>query len=509
MLKLIIAEDEYIERKSLRFLIEKHFQSEVEIIAEVSNGKDVVEKGIKLNPDLILMDIQMPEMDGLQAAEMIKKQLPTVEIVILTAFSYFEYARNAIRLSVSDYLVKPFSNEEFCTSLKKVIKKIISQRRALELHKKNSESLKNLRLLVEKEIILEMVIGGGLDESQFSYFTSFFNIYGKAYTCLIVQCDTDSELSEKEISYIKERLKPFFYEIIGYYYFNNLIFLVFDDNLQQKIEGNTFASILKDVNYYFQTLMGRGVKIGLGDVNSKLEEIYQTYLQAKQALEMEKPRKEKNFANFYEQEIVFCEKIINEDYQGALYQYKNLMTEMGLDKDENLGAAKEYLKQLSTVVNRNIVRFFNNMIILPEIGDIHHAIENLNQLETLELYMIKLIKDIIETITLYKESRNQKNVNMVKDYIKEKYAEEISLNEVANYVGLSPFYLSRCFKRLVGISFKDYLIKIRIDKAKSLIRGTGKTIKEVAYEVGYTDPNYFSKAFKKVVGISPKEFSDR
>jgi two-component system response regulator YesN len=510
MIKLLIAEDEYIERKALVFLIGKYFRTEIEIVAEVSDGRDALERALKLNPDVILMDIQMPQMDGLEAAEAIKKQLPAVEIVIMTAFSYFEYARNAIRLGVGDYLVKPFSNEEFCASLNKIIKKIASRRLELERQRSNLESLKNIRLLVEREMIFELVQGESLDERQLSQYTSFFNIRNRAFRCLIFQGHTDSEPDETVIGYIKGKLKQFFSEVIGYHYFNSIIFLIFDANLQSETKSEAVPLVISDIEHYLQTLMNGEVQTGLSEIGREPEKISQAYFQAKQALKMRQARTEKNCAGFNEKAIAICEKIITEDYHGAFNQYQNLMTEMGIFQNGNgLKAAKEYLKQLSTVVNHNINRFFNNKIILAETNSVHQAIERIHQMDELELYAANFIKETVESISLHKESRDQKMVNMVKDYIKQKYTKDIGLNEVADYIGFSPFYLSKWFKKLEGMSFKDYLIQIRIEKAKHLIRETRKTIQEVAYEVGYTDPSYFSKAFKKVVGISPKEFADR
>ncbi len=138
MLKLMIAEDEALERKALRFLVEKFYGDEIDIVYEAVNGVDAVEKALKYKPDIILMDISMPLMDGLKASSFIKEQSADIEFVILTAYSYFDYAKEAIKLGINDYLLKPVSNEEFCNSINKLLEKIYKRR-------ENTKRLKELK----------------------------------------------------------------------------------------------------------------------------------------------------------------------------------------------------------------------------------------------------------------------------------------------------------------------------------------------------------------------------
>ena len=124
LIKLLIAEDEALERKALRFLLKKYFSQSIEVVDEVSNGRDAVDDAILLKPHIILMDIHMPIMEGLEACSIIKESYPQTEFIIITAFNYFDYAKKALSIGVSDYLLKPFSNDEFVNSVNKVINKI-------------------------------------------------------------------------------------------------------------------------------------------------------------------------------------------------------------------------------------------------------------------------------------------------------------------------------------------------------------------------------------------------
>jgi two-component system, response regulator YesN len=248
--KVLIVEDEHFERRALKFLVNKYFSEKIEVVGEACNGEEGVDKALTLKPHIILMDISMPIMDGLQASERIKKEDKNTEIIILTAYNYFEYAKRGIKIGVSDYLSKPFSNEEFLNSINETIKKIEDRK-------------------------------------------------------------TDSAEQDNE--------------------------------LDLEMWGN----------------------------------------------------------------------------------------------------------------------------------------KNINNIK------------IVET---------------AKKYIKMNYNKEISLEDIANYVSVSSNYFSRIFSKTEGITYKDYLTNLRMEKAKQLLKEGRKSIKEISIEVGYIDQNYFSRVFKKYCNKSPKSF---
>lgn len=510
MLKLMVAEDEYIERKSLCFLVNQYFGNDLQLVADVSNGIDVLQQVSLNRPDIILMDIQMPKMDGLQAAEIIKHQFPEIEIVILTAFGDFKFAQTAVRLGIGDYLVKPFTDEEFCDSLTKIIKKKTANNLLLKEMQKHRYSMQKLVVLVEKEIILELARGAVLSKEQLTQYLQLLGIQEDKYKCLIFHLSAESELDEVLINYVKERLILSFGGVIGYCFFNDLIFFLFDNRLSDQLGDSSEKRLFQELNQALIDKTGFKVLCTQSDVKNELTDFKESYLQARRILESEEKNKKKGFANSYEKEIRICEKIVNEDLSGALILYEELLDEIGIaDSETPVESIRKYLQQLNTVILRNVTRFFNNKIQLPDVTSVYDQLERINHWDALQFYEKNLIKRIIEEIFIHKESRNQKIVNVVKEYIEKNFSEDITLNQLAEFVGFSPFYLSKTFKRIEGISYKDYFIRVRMEKAKSIMRENKKTIQEIAYEVGYSDPNYFSKAFKKYAGISPTEFVDR
>ena len=135
MIKLLIAEDEHLERKAIKFFIKKLYQQEIEVVVEVSNGQEAVVKALKNNVDLVLMDIKMPKLDGLKAAAELKAKAPDMEIIILTAHSEFDYARESIKIGVSDYLVKPYVETDFKEVVDSALQKIKTKKKKSEKEK--------------------------------------------------------------------------------------------------------------------------------------------------------------------------------------------------------------------------------------------------------------------------------------------------------------------------------------------------------------------------------------
>jgi two-component system response regulator YesN len=182
---------------------------------------------------------------------------------------------------------------------------------------------------------------------------------------------------------------------------------------------------------------------------------------------------------------------------------------LGNHCENNLEEIKNYAEQLCTIIDRNLVQFFGDNIRMINIRRVHEQIRDLNRIEDISLYLDKLVHEIILFIMTHKQGRNKKMIDIVKDYIHEHYSKDISLKDIADHVCLSSYYLSKCFKNTEGINYKDYLIKVRMEKAKHLMSKQNKTVQETAFEVGYSDPNYFSKAFKNYVGISPTQYRDK
>ncbi|RCW61923.1 helix-turn-helix transcriptional regulator [Halanaerobium sp. ST460_2HS_T2] len=151
------------------------------------------------------------------------------------------------------------------------------------------------------------------------------------------------------------------------------------------------------------------------------------------------------------------------------------------------------------------MEYYNEQQPFLEMQSLESEIELINNLEGLKIYFEQIIENLVDDLCNNAKEQKVQIIETVKDYIDENYKEDISLDDVADYISFSKYYLSKLFKEVEGINYKDYLIKVRMEEAKKRLK-EGEKIKVVACEVGYSDRNYFSRAFKKYTGISPGKF---
>jgi len=513
LLKLLIAEDEALERKALRFLLDQFFRESIEVVAEVSNGRDAVDKALLLKPHIILMDIHMPIMEGLDAISLIKNNYEETEFIILTAFNYFDYAKQAIHIGVSDYLLKPFSNEEFVSSLNRSIKKINSKKSNINNNNELKETYKKISPYVEKQMIEDIAYGVTLTDRQFNEYRDIFRIDSVKFCCIVFNLKEKKVFNENSITQIKNKLDILFPRIVGGLCLNDIILFVFDEDVGSKVLGRDFENLSNNLQMDFKLNYNVDLSIGTSATNEGLNQLYLSYKEAKRCAESAEnnnsgPECETlKTISINEVNHIVSGKVINEDLNGAIIELDIIISNLLSSND-----SPDFfnVKKLLLVIFNNICSDINEFIgkdfkgfskekILQELVD-------LKEISDLKNCVSLILKNLITYIWSYKRSKNIDVVEKVKNYIENNYMNDISLDDLAQYVSMSSFYLSRVFSKVYGTNIKEYIIKIRMEKAKSMLIEGNKSVKQIAFEVGYVDQNYFSKAFKKYTNISPKEY---
>lgn len=517
MLKLMIVEDEALERKALKFLLDKYYKDSIQVVSECSNGRDAVDKAILHKPDIVLMDINMPIMDGLEAATIIKESCRNTEFIILTAFNYFDYAKKAIGIGVSDYLLKPFSNDEFCDAVSKLMDKINTKMSDESINKKLKSTYKKVVPYIEKEMITSIVYGVTLTDEQYNDYRDMLDIKNEKFCSIVFNSNNKKVFSESSIYTIKNKLGILFPKIIGGLCLNDIVLFAFGEDLEGEILSKRFENLLSSLQNELMIDNEVSIYTGVGYVNEGLNKLYLSYKEAKLSSERKRDKdsstsseveKEiKPETDINKMEVTISGRIINEDLDGALLELDNIINNLLSDRElKDFSDIKKGLLEVFKVIKENVSEFtgedFNN-------ASISKALEELMDLKDvlgLKHYGNMIIKSTISFISNYKRSKNIDVIEKAKRYIESNYMKEINLDELALHVSMSTFYFSRIFTKIEGMNFRDYLIKIRMEKAKSLLRQGNKSIKQVALEVGYIDQNYFSKAFKKYTNMSPKEY---
>jgi two-component system response regulator YesN len=513
----MIVEDEALERKALRFLVDKYYKDSIQVVCECSNGRDAVDKAISFKPDIVLMDINMPIMDGLEAATIIKENCRNTEFIILTAFNYFDYAKKAISIGVSDYLLKPFSNDEFCGAVSKLMDKISTKMSDESINKKIKSTYKKVIPYIEKEMITSIVYGVTLTDEQYNDYRDMLDIKHDKFCSIVFNSNNKKVFGESSIYTIKNKLGILFPKIIGGLCLNDIVLFAFGEDLEGEILSKRFENLLSSLQDELILENEVSIYTGVGYVNEGFNKLYLSYKEAKLSSErkldknyrtdseVEKGMKAETDIN--KMEVTISGRIINEDLDGALLELDNIINNLLSDRElKDFSDIKKSLLEVFKVIKDNINEFtgedFNNSSISKALEELM----NLKDVLGLKHHGNMIIKSTISFISNYKRSKNIDVIEKAKRYIESNYMKEINLDELAQHVSMSTYYFSRIFTKIEGMNFRDYLIKIRMEKAKNLLRQGDKSIKQVALEVGYVDQNYFSKAFKKYTNMSPKEY---
>jgi len=501
MYRVLIAEDEHLERRAIKFYLDKFYSDKLEIAAEVANGEEALFKALENNVDLVLMDIKMPKINGLQAAEKLKKERPEIEIIILTAHSEFDYAQKSIQIGVVDYLVKPYVEKDFCRVIDKGIAKIKKREEGKIKQKELSRRLKEITPIIEKEVILELIYNTKDSIKKFEEYKEMLDIEGNEFMFILFNKKFKEKFPEDFFFKAKEKIDNFSMGVIAYNGFKNMIFLAVGNNLKD-INQKKLNKSLEDLKKEFASEYGKELYYNKSEISSDLKQLNDLYNQSREAF-LSGELKIENYP--YKREKNIITKIIEKDYEPAKAAFSELFDFLINENNCNSNEIKAYLRRFLIFLNRRLLEYYNKDESILNISKLEEEIRMINDLEKLRNYFNNLLENIIKNLSSKETDQKVEVIERVKEYIRENYSEDISLESVAEYISFSKYYLSKLFKEVEGINYKDYLIKIRMEKAKEMLKEGGK-IKVIAREVGYSDRNYFSRAFKKYTGISPGRF---
>jgi len=533
MLKIFLVEDEYVVREGIKRNINWQ-ENGYEFCGEAGDGELAFPMIQKLKPDIVITDIKMPFMDGLELSRLIKKELPSAEIIILTGFEEFEYAKEAISIGVSKYLLKPISGEELLKEIADIAEKIEEKRKESEIREKYLKEMEENFQKERAELFRYLVTGSKsmteLLEIAERVKTDLSSIW---YNVVLIRLQTvnhaQDEYSNRLIE-VEKKLE----ELTD----KNRV-LVFDRNLEGKalvfkadsleeLEElqNTYIAQLENVLNEDENFRYFG---GIGKPVNRLSELPLSFENASRVFAQRYLIKENCIlnSNAQEQNTYFDEEefdIHNIDPKELQNNRIREFLKLG-NKEEAVYFVEEFFKRQgasamkSTIFRQYIVMdvYFCVAVFLEEqqisreeLAEFDVRAEMLQSREHAVEYVTKIIEKAVELREKTASNRYGSIVEQVKKYIEEHYVEEeLSLNLLASCVNFSPNHLSMIFSQQTGQTFIKYLTDYRMNKAKELLKGTGKRSSEISMEVGYKDPHYFSYLFKKTQGMTPTQYRGR
>ncbi|MBZ9688595.1 response regulator [Clostridium estertheticum] len=534
MYKLILVDDEEEVRKGIIQKI-KWEQYGFELVGEAENGREALEMAEKFTPDVVITDIKMPFMDGLQLSEELRKRFPTIKIIILTGFDKFEYAQKAVNLNVVEYALKPVSSKEFIEVLLRVKAQIDEEM----LRKKDMEAMKEYyvkSLPILKGKFLTYLITSKLNKEEIEEKCKNYNIDLKGNRFVVAAININRKVKYKdkkidnsnEVDLIKFGVINIIEEILckrdgGIVFIHNDLIVLISPYLEEDrgVIFNSVQSTLEEIRQNIEKYLKLTITIGLGTIISDVSHISDSYQNAILALDyrfimgnnriiwiedIEPSSSEKIvFDEIMEHDLrssikVGTENEIIQTIDGLFYQL--------LDVKAPFKHFQIYLLEILTTIiktaeslNVDLTYIFGeNYNLFVELYEFNDLNQVKNWFEYISIKIMNYItKDRQDSCTLL--------VEKTKAYINKYYSDSsITINSLCNYLYISPTYFSFIFKKETKMTFINYLTQIRMDASKELIKATKLKSFEIAYKVGYAEPNYFSYCFKKHFGISPSEY---
>ena len=518
MLKLLIADDEQLEREALRFIISKSIDS-ISDIEEAVNGREAIVKAQSGNPDIIILDINMPGINGIEAAWKIREKDKSVCIIFLTAFHQFDYAHEAIKLGVEDYIVKPSSE-------KRIIEVMEKATSALMEKKATKQKRENLELRLDKatdylssEFIYNLAIRN-MEEDKFRNYLTLLDmdfhkgrgmvmkLNYKSYP-ILTNSDYQKQILKKRcLRLIVEHLKQYDLYCSSNMDLNNILILIFSDRHNGRIESEEMMlSTIGSLTDIIKESLNIDVILGFGSLFESAADACSSFGEAKNHISKTAGRGALSAPEErlpIELEMDLEQAVLGMDRENLEEQFLKLERWVQ-SSPESFENKKDRIIDLSVILRHSASMQF------PE-GDSHINIGDLNdsasQIELLTAFKV-LLNSLLEKITMLYARENVPIVKKACEYINQNYHREISLEETAEYCHLSTFYFSKIFKKHKKKNFINYLTEIRIEEAKHLLNETDLTMKEISAKIGYRDPNYFTRVFKRVVDCSPRDFRNK
>jgi two-component system response regulator YesN len=537
MYKLILVDDEEEVREGILKRIEWGKYG-FEIVGSAANGRDALDICEKVTPDVVITDIKMPFMDGLELTSILRERVPAAKVIIITGFDEFEYAQKAIKQNVFDYILKPVAYGETVNILKKIKDSMDKEKaNAEDMKKLNEYYLKSLPIIREKflsSLILNRIPEKEIFERLRSYKIDFC---GKRFVAIKVSIDffvLDDTPKTFNTKLIKERelLKFSVYnicdEIINNYklgtvfiHDDSIVIIVMSELETEEEMYDYFIVALEEIRQKVYKFTHFSVTIGIGTVEEDISNINRSYRESEIAVDYRvimggnriiwiRDIEPSNKATFkFDKDIK--QELESDIKLGSYLKVEEILDKIFEDIIKYKVSVKEYQLYLMEVLTSIMqVAQSLNIEVADMLGENYNVFIELykfNDINEVKKWLQSLCYKIMERISKGIQSSYKKAVDNAVNYIMKNYNDsEMNVNKICTYLYLSPTHFSFIFKKEMKMTFLNYLVKVRMEAAMELLKTTNLKSFEVAEKVGFSDSNYFSYSFKKYCGMSPKEY---
>lgn len=517
MFKIMIVDNEAAIRKGLAHCIRWETLDCV-VAGQAEDGIDALNQIPIIHPDIVISDIRMPEMDGLELVRKLNETYPHIKSIILTGFPDFEYAQRAIEYRVVDFVLKPTAVDSLVQAIEKAKARIVEDSSNQHLSRRLADQSEQNLKLQQGMLIHDLINGASLSQPFVLNRTSQLDLDLTSYHVLRLEISPIEKKEADPLIYLKQA-QSVLADCMSEYLVH---FVPFGDQLCYAIACTSDTASLelrcREAVDIIGSLPRFLLYIGISRYYTDPLSMSRAAEEAEQAAQIALYSSDRPVAS-YSQMPAIPQQII-------AHVFEDLKLLKSAIENQNISGTLKIITKLFHYIKvnkipieevRNICVYIHQFCINPlffhnaedyaaEIGlpALKRLIEG-SSVDSLEKNMLSFAELILDRMAC--DTSCQGNlIHTIKNYIAQHYREELTLEGLASIVYLSPTYLSKLFKRETGENLSTYMQNVRIDAAKTLLRTTPLKTYEVAERVGISDPVYFSRIFKKVVGVKPKDF---
>ena len=514
MKKVMIVDDEILIRETIRRCVDWKKEGFI-YCGDASDGEMALPLLEEQKPDILITDIKMPFMDGLELAAVVNKQMPNVKVIVMSGHDEFRFAQAAIRLGVEDYCLKPVSSSELVELLHKVSRKIDEEQQS----KRNQG--------MTKEKLLSDLCGGLIAAAEAIEFAEklSLSISARYYRVAVLDVRARNDagaLSDEELLAIQAGIDRWNVPAAEGFTFvrgRTELVRIFKSNLAASL-SDSIEPIGARIRSELEEQYGCVITVGIGSLQERMQGIHFSYLEATEDQYITRLTRQNKIslkeATFREKMDILLDRAKFLDFLkiGTLAQRESFVREFAGDLKRIDWRSSSYGFYLLNDLTLEAFRVAKQWFRSPE--DPADKIERMQQslrraaswedcLDYLNALLLQLWQWREECSDKYGEV-----IDKVKAYIQEQFSnDQLSLKEIAAHVRISPSHLSKIFSQERGQTLTEYLTQVRIRRAMELLKSTPNKMLEIASDVGYGDPHYFSNLFKKLTGMTPKEYRNQ
>jgi two-component system response regulator YesN len=534
MLRAVIVDDDITTLNGLKNSINWK-RLNIEVVGMAKNGQEGLEIIETCQPDLILTDIYMPVIDGIEMLKILRQQNQTTEVVILSGYEDFKYAQSALKLKVLDYISKPATVEEIEAVLQAVAEKILMQSQVRKEEKDLRELLEYNLPWAKRQLFKELLEPGHVQSLYMSKVTEYLridlaNCYFAVIVIQILQGGEGFHLNQNEWPMITVDVNKTVDEIVGsmkgvYIADVQLRMVTLIVSLpvkvkQEQVEQQAFVVAEKMVES-IQKVQKFNVWAAIGSIVDTATLIHLSYKEAMSLI--------KEHFHLTDKKIITRKDISSkhrvlphrtiESYHSMVEAAMQGQSEMLEQKLQQFLVELNTRNDMSIAILREFAIDFIGVLVVAlhdhglRIDDVNANYNPYMELERicskgdLAFLVEEILLSVCQLMVKRAPIKHKKTIDFIIRFVHDHYAEDITLDIIANKVYLTRNYLSQIFKQATGENYNNYLTKVRMDKAKELMLSGNYKLYEISYRVGYKNNAYFSQLFKKHTGCNPSEFN--